>query len=73
MKNIFSSAQLKIFGISLLVLVIGYVCLAQGPADNPVSKTLAPLLIVGVYCVLIPVIFFLKDKKEVTTEKKTGV
>lgn len=73
MKNIFSSAQLKIFGISLLVLVIGYVCLGQGPADNPVSKTLAPLLIVGVYCVLIPAIFFLKDKKNETTEKKTGV
>lgn len=73
MKNIFSSTQLKIFGISLLVLVIGYVCLGQGPADNPVSKTLAPLLIVGVYCVLIPVIFFLKDKENDTTKKKTGV
>jgi hypothetical protein len=73
MKNIFSSVQFKAFGISLLVLVIGYVCLGQGPADNPVSKTLAPLLIVGVYCVLVPAIFFLKEKKTVSSDKKKGV
>lgn len=73
MKNIFSSTQLKLFGISLLVLVAGYICLGQGPVDNPISKTLAPLLIVGVYCVLVPAIFFVKEKKTDTTDKKTGV
>jgi hypothetical protein len=73
MKNIFSSTQLKLFGISLLVLIAGYICLAQGPVDNPISKTLAPLLIVGVYCVLVPAIFFVKEKKSDSTDKKTGV
>jgi hypothetical protein len=73
MKNIFSSTQLKLFGISLLVLITGYICLGQGPVDNPISKTLAPLLIVGVYCVLVPAIFFIKEKKTDSKDKKTGV
>jgi branched-subunit amino acid permease len=73
MKNIFSSVQLKLFGISLLILIAGYFCLAQGPVDNPISKTLAPLLIVGVYCVLVPAVFFVKGKKPESTDKKTGV
>lgn len=43
------------FGIALATMVIGYVLLSQG------SITLAPLLLVIAYCVLMPVAILVKD------------
>lgn len=43
------------FGISLVVLIIGYIVLGQG------SITLAPILLVLGYCVLIPVSLIIKS------------
>ena len=37
-----------LFGIALLVIIVGYIFLANG------SITIAPLLLVAGYCVLIP-------------------
>ncbi len=44
-----------IFGVALLVIIIGYVLLAQG------SMTAAPLLLVVGYCVIIPVAILVRD------------
>lgn len=52
------------FGVALLVIIIGYVLLAQG------SITMAPLLLVVGYCVLVPVAIMVKDKT-VYTERPT--
>jgi hypothetical protein len=70
MKNVFSSVHLKFFGLSLVLLIVGYVLLAQGPVDNPLSKTLAPMILVGVYCVLIPIALVVKDSVQDMTKKK---
>jgi len=43
------------FGVSLVTMVIGYVLLSQG------STTLAPLLLVIAYCVLVPIAILVKD------------
>lgn len=40
--------------IGLLTLLVGYLMLSQGPADNPRSLTYAPILLVTAYCILIP-------------------
>ncbi len=40
--------------LGALLIVIGFVCLAQGPADNPVSLTVAPIILVFAYLVVIP-------------------
>lgn len=45
-------------GIGLLVIIIGYIALARG------SITLAPLLLVVGYCVLIPIAILLGEKKK---------
>lgn len=58
----FSSKNLILFGISLALLVVGYVLLGQGPVDNPLSKTVAPIILVAVYCVLIPYAIMARDK-----------
>jgi len=47
-KNIF------LVGTGILMLVIGFICLGQGPANNPVSLTVAPIILVIAYLVVIP-------------------
>ncbi|NOY88708.1 MAG: DUF3098 domain-containing protein [FCB group bacterium] len=47
-----------LFAISLLVIIIGYITLAGG------SITLAPILLVVGYCVLIPIALMIKGKPE---------
>ncbi|MBI5058209.1 hypothetical protein HZB60_00340 [candidate division KSB1 bacterium] len=41
-------------GIGLAVLLVGYVCLAQPPADGFLSLTLAPILLTTAYVVIFP-------------------
>lgn len=60
MQNIFSSINYKLLIASLLLLAIGYVLLGQGPLNNPLSYVVAPLVLIGVYCVLIPVAILAK-------------
>jgi len=42
------------FGLCAVLLFIGYLLLGQGPAENPLSKSVAPVILVIVYCGLIP-------------------
>lgn len=57
-----------LFGIGLITLLIGYLALSKGPWNSFWSLTLAPILLVLGYCVIIPVaiLYRKKDKKEVT-------
>ncbi len=57
MKNN-SSMNLKritIVGIGIAILVIGFILLGQGPADNALSLTISPLLLVFAYLVIVPI------------------
>lgn len=47
--------NILLVGLGILLLVIGFVCLAQGPANNPISLTVAPIVLVIAYLVVIPV------------------
>ncbi len=49
-------------GIGLGSIILGYISLAQGPVNSFWSLTLAPILLVLGYCVLIPVGILLKNK-----------
>jgi len=53
-----------LIAIGVLLLVIGFICLATGPADNPVSLTVAPLILVVAYVVVIPLGILFKGKKQ---------
>ncbi len=50
--------------IGVLLLIIGYFCLATGPANNPVSLTVAPLILVLAYVVVIPLGILFGGKKQ---------
>ena len=62
--TIFSAKNLVLMGISVVLLAVGYVLLGQGPVNNPLSKSVAPVLLVVVYCVIIPYAILAKSKKE---------
>ena len=54
-----------LFGLGLFTIVLGYVFLSMGPWDSFWSLTLAPVLLVLGYCVIIPVaILFRKKEKQ---------
>jgi hypothetical protein len=54
----FTSKNYILFAIGLFVIVLGYVTLGYG------SITLAPILLVLGYCVIIPVAIIINGKKE---------
>lgn len=49
--------------VSVLLLIIGYVLLGQGPVDSVASWKVAPVILVIVYAVLLPVTVLLKTEK----------
>jgi len=57
--------NIAIIAVGVLLLVIGFFCLAQGPAENPVSLTAAPLILVFAYLVVMPIgILWVSGKKK---------
>ncbi|HHX16042.1 MAG TPA: hypothetical protein GX724_07785 [Fibrobacter sp.] len=41
--------------LGVALLMIGFFFLAQGPANNPLSLTVAPIILVFAYLVVIPI------------------
>jgi hypothetical protein len=54
MNGLLNTINAKLLGVAIVALVIGYILLAQGPANNPLSKSVAPIILVISYFVLIP-------------------
>lgn len=46
----------------VIFLTIGFILMAQGPWDNPLSLTVAPLVILVAYLVIFPIAIFYKKK-----------
>ena len=70
---IFSSVNFRLLGICVLLLIIGYIFLGQGPVYNHMSWSIAPIILVAVYCVLLPVTILYKKKEKTTDKDKKGV
>lgn len=51
----YTARNAKWFGGGIGSILLGYICLAQPPVDGFLSLTLAPILLVLGYCVLIPI------------------
>lgn len=56
--------NLLLVALGVILLIIGFVCLATGPAENPISLTVAPLILCLAYLVVIPLGILWKGKKE---------
>jgi flagellar basal body-associated protein FliL len=64
----FEKINYIIIGIGIVVLVIGYFCLAQDSVDGFMPMVVAPILLVLGYCVIIPYGILKKPHKEVAAE-----
>ena len=62
--------NLLIFLIGLMVIAVGYVLLAQGPWDNPLSRSVAPIVLLIAYFIIFPIGIFYKRKKPEADEKR---
>ena len=51
-----------IFTLGLVIIVFGFIALAQPPWDSFFSLTLAPILLVVGYCVVIPIAILYKKR-----------
>jgi len=61
---LFSKLNYQLFAAAIVVLCFGYWALAQPPVDGFLTLTLAPILLVIGYCVLIPLAIMITGKKE---------
>ena len=59
----YSGRNLRLFVLGLVVIALGYFFLSRPPVDGFMSLTLAPLLLVVGYCVLIPMALLSKNKE----------
>lgn len=48
----------------LVVIVVGYVCLAQPPVNGFLTLTVAPILLVAGYCVILPLAILWRGNKQ---------
>ena len=58
----FTKINWILFGAGVLTLILGYISLSIGPWNSFWSLTLAPILLVIGYCLLIPVAILYKKK-----------
>jgi hypothetical protein len=68
----FTRKNYMVLGIGLAVLIVGYLCLSQGPQDGFLSLTLAPILLVLGYCIIIPYGIMVRDKNVVAGSNSGG-
>jgi uncharacterized membrane protein HdeD (DUF308 family) len=60
---LFDAVNYRLFLIGILVIIIGYILMMQGPHDSFWSLHLSPVVLVVGYCVLLPIALLLRAKK----------
>lgn len=58
----FTAENYYLFFTGLALILIGYVCLSTGPVYGPISLTVAPILLVLGYLVVIPTALLYRKK-----------
>lgn len=61
-KNYWKKDNYVIFLVGIAVLILGNLLLSVGPWDNPVSLTIAPLVLLFAYLVIFPLSILYKKK-----------
>ncbi len=55
--------NIRIFLLGLGLIILGYILMAQPPADGVLSLHIAPIILIVAYLVIIPVAIMVKEKK----------
>lgn len=56
----FTRRNMVTFAIGLVVLITGYILMSFGPWDNPLSRSVAPLVLILGYLIVFPVAILMK-------------
>jgi len=59
----FGKINYQLFGIGLLVIIIGYIVMVTGETESYQSVKLAPIILLVGYCVIIPAAILVKPKE----------
>jgi hypothetical protein len=62
MEKLYGKANYLILTLGFVLLIVGYFALSRGPAENALSLSVAPVLLVLAYCVLVPIAIIRKTK-----------
>ena len=67
--SFWTKRNLYLMGIGIAVLIIGYILMAQPPVNSIWSLTIAPIILVIAYLIIIPIaILYGKRKKQSSGE-----
>ncbi|MFC2084599.1 hypothetical protein ACFLS9_06055 [Bacteroidota bacterium] len=68
-KNYWEKTNYYLLGLGVILLIIGFFLMAQGPWDNPISLSLSPIVLLIAYLIIFPLsILYTKKKKKNSTE-----
>lgn len=67
-KNYWDKNNYLIFGTGIGIVLIGFLLMAQGPWDNPLSLTVSPLVLLFAYLIVFPLSILYRRKKSTVTE-----
>jgi hypothetical protein len=67
-KDYWEKTNYNTLYIGLGILLLGFILLAQGPWDNPLSRSIAPIILLIAYLVAIPLSIFVKSTKKIKKE-----
>ncbi len=68
---VFSRKNFVLLAVSIVLLIVGFILLGQGPVFSFASWKAAPVILVLVYCVLIPWAIIANIKKSDIQPKQT--
>ena len=66
----FSSKNYLIFGIGLVLIILGYFIMVMGTVNSFQSLTLAPIMLFIGYIVIIPLALIYRDKSDTDSSDK---
>jgi hypothetical protein len=69
-QNYWTKNNYLLLGAGIVVLIIGYLLMSQGPWDNPLSLTIAPIVLLIAYVIIFPLSIMYKKKSDNSGSEK---
>ena len=60
----FGKINYVLFGIGLLIIILGYIVMVTGETESIQSVKIAPIILIVGYCVVIPAAILVKPKNK---------
>lgn len=67
-KNYWTKENYYLIGLGFVILIIGYILMAQGPWTNPISLTVSPIVLLIAYLIVFPTAILYRKKKHKNNE-----